>query len=208
MTRTNTEGARFAKASMGVTATTIAAILLGNASVAQAETFDGPYVGVAAGYEDYSDDLSGATYKAYAGWNIRLGENWVLAPEVSFGESTADGTEVRDTATFTETAVVGIDRQIGANLRFGRLVSDNVLVYAAGGWERFEVDATTTRRAKPCNNCTPTVQNFSFDEDLWTIGAGVEVALSEQFTLRGAYTYADGDAYHRHGLTAGLALQF
>ena len=105
MTRTNTEGARFAKASMGVTATTIAAILLGNASVAQAETFDGPYVGVAAGYEDYSDDLSGATYKAYAGWNIRLGENWVLAPEVSFGESTADGTEVRDTATFTETAV-------------------------------------------------------------------------------------------------------
>lgn len=141
MTRTNTEDARFAKASLGVTATTIAAILLGNASVARAETFDGPYVGVAGGYEDYSDDLSGATYKAYAGWNIRLGDNWVLAPEVSFGESTADSTEVRDTATFTETAEVGIDRQIGANLRFGRLVSDNVLVYAAGGWERFEVDA-------------------------------------------------------------------
>ncbi len=208
MTRTNMEGAQFAQASIGVTAMTIAVILLGNASVAKAETFDGPYVGVAAGYEDYSGDLSGATYKAYAGWNIRLGKDWVLAPEVSIGDSTASNTEVRETATFTETAAVGIDRQIGANLRFGRLVSDNVLVYAAGGWERFEVDAATTRRAKPCNNCTPTVQDFSFDEDLWTVGAGVEVALSERIALRGAYTYADGDAYHRHGLTAGLALQF
>lgn len=67
---------------------------------------------------------------------------------------------------------------------------------------------SSTRLAAGSANCTPTVQDFSFDEDLWTIGAGVEVALSEQFTLRGAYTYADGDAYHRHGLTAGLALQF
>lgn len=208
MTHLEKEGFRFAQASIGITTITIAAILIGNASVAQAETFDGPYVGVAAGYEDYSGGLSGATYKAYAGWNIKLGEDWVLAPEVSFGDSTAESTEVRETATFTDTAEVGIDRQIGANLRFGRLVSDKVLVYAAGGWERFQVDATTTRRAKPCNNCTPTVQDFSFDEDLWTIGAGVEVALSQQFTLRGAYTYADGDAYHRHGLTAGIAVQF
>lgn len=208
MTRKNNEGARFARTGMSVAATTIAAIVFGNAAIAHAEPFDGPYVGVAAGYEDYSGDLSGATYKAYAGWNIRLADKWVLAPEVSFGDSTADSTEVRETATFTETADVGIDRQIGANLRFGRLVSDNVLVYAAGGWERFRVDASTTRRAKPCNNCTPTVQEFSFDEDLWTLGAGVEVALSEQLALRGAYTYADGDAYHRHSLTAGLALQF
>lgn len=136
MTRTNKEDALFGTASIGVIAATIAAILLGNASAAQAETFDGPYVGGAAGYEDYSGDLSGATYKAYAGWNFPLGDKWVLAPEVSFGDSTANSTEVRDTSTFTDTAVVGIDRQISANLRFGRLVSDNVLVYAAGGWER------------------------------------------------------------------------
>lgn len=202
------EVASLVRAGVTAAATSLAAILLGNAAIARAETFDGPYVGAGAGYENYSGDLSGATYHAYAGWNFRLGDGWVLAPEVRFGDSSAQNTEQRSTTTQTTNARLAIDNQLGASLRLGKLVSDNVLIYAAGGWEQFEIDATTTRRAIPCNGCTPVVQDFSFDEDLWTLGGGVEVALSQRIALRGAYTYADGTSYRRHGLTAGLALQF
>lgn len=208
MENENNEVANLVRAGVTAAAMSVAAILFGNAAIARAETFDGPYVGAAAGYEDYSGDLSGAAYHAYAGWNFRLGDGWVLAPEVRFGDSSAENTVQRSTATQTTDARLAIDNQLGASLRLGRLLSDNVLVYAAGGWERFEVNATTTRRAIPCDGCTPVVQDFSFDEDLWTLGGGVEVALSQRIALRGAYTYADGVSYHRHSLTAGLTLQF
>lgn len=199
------ESARLLRAGLAVSAATIAAIALG---AARAESFHGPYAGAAASYESFSGELSGAAFKAYAGWNIPLGKDWVLAPEVSLAASTAEASETRETATFTETTRVSIGRQLGAELRLGRRLSEEALVYAAGGWQRLAVDARATRRPRPCNACTPTQSEIGFDEDVWTIGAGVELALSRRVTLRGAYALADGDAYPRHGLTAGLALQF
>lgn len=199
------ESARLLRAGLAVSAATIAAIALG---AARAESFHGPYAGAAASYESFSGALSGAAFKAYAGWNIPLGKDWVLAPEVSLAASTAEASETRATATFTETTTVGIGRQLGAELRLGRRLCEEALIYAAGGWQRFAVDARTTRRPRPCNACTPRQCEIGFDEDVWTIGAGVELALSRRLTLRGAYAFAEGDAYHRHGLTAGLALQF
>ena len=197
MTPLHDESARLLRAGLAVSAATIAAIALGNAGAARAESFRGPYAGAAASYESFSGELSGAAFKAYAGWNIPLGKDWVLAPKVSLAASTAEASETRETATFTETTRVSIGRQLGAELRLGRRLSEKALVYAAGGWQRFAVDARTTRRPKPCNACTPTQSAIGFDEDVWTIGAGVELALSRRVTLRGAYAFADGDACHR-----------
>lgn len=202
------ESARLLRAGLAVSAATIAAIALGNAGAARAESFDGPYAGAAASHESFSGELSGGAFKAYAGWNVPLGKDWVLAPEVSLAASTAEASETRETAAFTEATRVSIDRQRGAEPRLGRRLSEELLIYAACGWQRFAVDARTTRRPRPCNACTPRQCEIGFDEDVWTIGAGVELALSRRLTLRGAYAFAEGDAYHRHGLTAGLALQF
>lgn len=206
MTPLHDESARLLHAGLAVSAATIAAIVLGNAGAARAESFDGSIAGTAASCGSFSGELSGAAFKAYAGWNILLGKDWVLAPEVSLAASTAAASETRETATFTETTRVSIGRQRGAELRLGRRLSAELLIYAAGGRQRFAVDARTTRRPKPCNACTPTHSEIGFDEDVWTIGAGVELALSRRLTLRGAYALAEGDAYHRHGPTAGLAL--
>lgn len=190
-------------------AATIALVAVCAPGTVHAETFNGPYIGAAAGYESYSGDLTGATYHGYAGWDVRVGKKWVIGGELRFGDSTAGETERRDSATFTETAKTKVDNQLGAQLRAGRVIGERVLIYAAGGYERFDVKANTTRQPKPpCTNCNPTVQDSSFRENVWTAGAGAELAISKRFRLRGAYTYADGDAYHRHSLTASVAYQF
>jgi opacity protein-like surface antigen len=178
-------------------------------SPAEADVFNGPYVGVGGGYESYSGDLNGATYQVHAGWDVKVAGRLVLGAELRLGDSTAENVERRETATFTDVATTRINQQIGGQLRAGYLATDRVLIYASGGGERFKVDAATVRTPKPpCTNCTPNTQDFSFKEKVWTVGGGVEVGLSDRFRLRAAYSYADGDAYHRHSLSASLGVSF
>lgn len=174
-----------------------------------AEAFHGPYAGVSAGYESYSGDLDGVTYGAYAGWNVRLGNGWVVGPELRFSETSAKAVETSSTPSAVTVSRVAVNNQFGGQLRVGRLVTPSTLLFVTGGYERFDVDATTTRTPRaPCTVCTPVVSDFSFREDVWTAGAGVEWAMNARLRLRASYTYADGEAYHRHGVAAALAVQF
>jgi outer membrane autotransporter protein len=183
--------------------------LVASAPEVKADPFTGPYAGVSVGYETYSGPLSGATYGAFVGWDIRLGDAWVVGPELRFGDTTAKQTEVRNTATFTATATTRINTQLGAQLRVGRLLNERTLVYVAGGWERFDVDAEVVTQPKaPCTTCTASTQDFSFSENVWTVSAGTEWAFHDRWRVRAAYTYANGDAYTRHGFSAALAYQF
>lgn len=190
-------------------AATLAAAMLVAADPAEASPFSGPYVGVGAGYERYSRELDGATYHVVAGGDIRVRGSFVIGAEVRLGDSAAKAVERRETATFTEAATTKIDRQIGGQIRVGHLLGDQVLLFAAGGLERFTVDAQTKRTPKaPCTNCNPTVTDFSFKETLWTLGGGVEFALNDNLRLRTAYTYANGEAFDRHALALTVAVGF
>jgi opacity protein-like surface antigen len=107
---------------------------------------------------------------------------------------------------------VAIENQIGVNARIGYLVSNNVMLFGEGGYERFDVAANRTLRAQVCapptNNCVISRTDFSFDEDMWTVGAGAELAIDDNLRLRGTYTYGDGDGYNRNRFALTAALQF
>ena len=95
--------------------------------------------------------------------------------------------------------------------RIGYAVSDDVLLFAQGGYERLDIDAVRTVRAQACvppNGCLISRTDFSFDEDMWTAGVGVDWAATENLRLRAQYTYGDSDSYDRNRLSLAAAFQF
>ncbi|MEO1964775.1 outer membrane beta-barrel protein [Hyphomonas sp.] len=179
------------------------------APTALADTFSGPYFGLEAGYEDFSDDLDGGVYGVFAGWDIPVFDNWVIGIEGRLAEPDTSFRLSRDTGTATAVSAVDLNEQYGASLRFGRLFGERTLVFGQVGHEWFEVDATiTTTPTPPCQQCAPTLNDFSFDEEMPIYGAGIEHALTEKFRTRLIYTYGDGDAYERNRLSMGIAYAF
>jgi len=176
---------------------------------AQAEPFNGPFIGVEAGYESYPDDLSGGVASLVAGWDFKINDHWVVGVEGRYGEPSASDTETVASTTSTAVSKVELSNQYGAGLRVGRIFGERLLVYGTVGAERFDVEAirTVTPRA-PCTNCNPVRSDFSFTEDVTTFGIGTEWAVADNWSIHGAYTRADGDAYERNSITAGLKLRF
>jgi outer membrane immunogenic protein len=179
------------------------------APTAISQTFSGPYVGVEAGYETFPEDIDGGIYGAYAGWDVAITDNWVIGLEGRIAEPGASFRLSRDTGTGTAVSKVDLDSQYGISARLGRVFAENTLVFAQIGYEQFDVDASITTTPKPpCTQCAPTINDFSFEEEMPTIGAGVERALSEKIRARVVYTYGDGDAYERNRFSVGLAYRF
>ncbi|MDX2237006.1 MAG: outer membrane beta-barrel protein [Hyphomonadaceae bacterium] len=191
-----------------------AALAMGlGAGAAQAEPFQGLHIGLEAASESYDPTPDGeAVYAAFAGWDTRVGSVWVVGGGVRY---TIDGASASATETtpagFLQTASVSIEDQWAITGRIGRVFGERVLVFAEGGFERFDVDAVRTVRAAVCappNGCVVTRNDFSFEETLPTIGAGVEWAASEHVRLRGAYAYGDSDALERNRFSLAVAYAF
>ena len=178
-------------------------------SPAAAEPFEGPYLGAEVGYENYSDDLDGGVYGMFAGWDVPLSERWIIGVEARLAAPDASFSSSHDTGTGTAVSNVELNSQYGIGARIGHLVTKSTLLYGQVGYEHFDVDAAITTTPKPpCTQCAPTINDFSLDEDMLTLSAGVEQAVTERIRGRIVYTYGDGDAYDRHRVSLGLAYRF
>lgn len=182
---------------------------------AAAETFDGPYVGAQAGWTqsklgtletdvgtaqiDRSRDA--ATAGIFVGYNIQPADGVVLSAEgaVNFGFDDRVTRSHKD-------ATAAINPEYGFNLgiRAGYLLTRNTLVYARGGYENIRAsvsvrDIDGSRRSK---------DNF----DGWSVGGGVERAITDKVSARVEYRYSDlgdhGAKFERHQVLAGVAWHF
>ena len=176
-------------------------------------TFNGPYVGVQAGWQQdrqtlnagttsTSNNTSGFAYGGQIGYDFRLGEAAVA------------GVEVDLTGTTGSTAFTGFDinagRTISATLRAGYLLDPQGLLYVRGGYRnaRFTINDATGN-------------DVSSNRDGWTVGAGYERYLTQKVSARVEYNYtglgsealpttnvARSLDYNRHAVTAGLNFRF
>lgn len=180
-----------------------------------AKTFEGAYAGAQAGWSqnklgsvetdigtaqvDRSRDAS--TAGIFVGYNIQPANRIVLSAEgaVNFGFDDGVSRSQKD-------AMASINPEYGFDLgvRTGYLVTDNMLVYARGGYENVRasvdlLDLKGPRRGK---------DNF----DGWTIGGGVERAVTDRISARVEYRYSDlggnGTKFERHQVLAGIAYHF
>lgn len=176
---------------------------LGVAGAASAQAFNGPYIGGQIGWQqDRSkanlglvDSIGGVRQDAnksafaggvFAGYNALVGQQFVLGGEVGIdwgGKNIAispiGGDEVK------------AKRDISVVARAGALVTPQTLVYAKGGYAngRYRFSSGDL--------------GMSSNRDGWTLGAGVEQAITPNITARIEYSYVNygnvDDAYRSLG---------
>jgi opacity protein-like surface antigen len=174
--------------------------------------FAGPRAGVEVAYEDYGDGVSGEAVAAVAGWDFRLGQKLVLGLEARYTLHGVKGSETTTTpAQLLQTIDVGIKNNWGVGGRLGYAVSDRVLAFVQGGYEHLNINAVRTVRAQACappSGCQISRTDFSFGDDMWTAGAGLEWAATRNLRLRAQYSYGDSDSYNRNRVSLSAAFQF
>ncbi len=182
---------------------------------AHAENFDGPYVGVQGGFnraevadriEDggvIDEDISREAFVlgAYAGYNHKVGERFVLGAEA--GISAAFDDELRGLSGGNP---LTIDPRYSFDLtaRAGYLVNDKTIVYVRGGYAN-----TRIRTTLASDSGTVTMSD---NLDGWLVGGGVERALTDDISARLEYRYtdlgSDGGEFDQHQALVGISYNF
>ena len=182
---------------------------------AQAENFDGPYVGVQGGFNraEVADriDQAGAidadisreafVLGAYAGYNQKVGERIVLGAEAGISAGSDD--ELRGLSGGN---ALTIDPRYSFDLtaRAGYLVNDKTLVYLRGGYANTRVRATLASDTD--------VVTTSDNLDGWLVGGGVERALTDEISARLEYRCTDlgseGGDFDQHQALVGISYNF
>lgn len=177
------------------------AALVATPALAQ-EPFNGPYVGVQAGWLQDSGRLSvdnGATevitrakksgfeYGAQLGYDAKVGGQFVLGAEAFYNGST--GKNYLPGGDYVKG-----NRAFGLLARAGVLATPQTLVYATGGWEnaRFAYHDGPAKVSK--------------NKDGWTLGAGVEQMVMQNVGVRVEYRYSrfgNSDIADANVLTGG-----
>lgn len=187
----------------------------GVATVAGAEPFNGPFVGVQAGWEQadvgtastpLGDLAIGRSNDTVTG-GIFAGYDYKLSPRIVAGiEAGINLTDSDDLVRTAGGTTVSIDpeRSIDLSARLGYLVADTTLVYLRGGYSNVRAETALADAA-----------GTRFDKanlDGWLVGGGVERALSDSLSTRLEYRYSDlseGDGkFDRHQLLLGVAYRF
>lgn len=155
-------------------------------------TWTGFYVGLQTGYvfgdtdQSFTDgtilgsaDTSGWVYGGHVGYNWQM-NSFVFGLEADIEGGGVGGSH--SNAAGTVFASTDMDWQGSLRARMG-LAADRTLFYVTAGWAfaHANTDAFTPTAAG----------SFSSDLDGWTVGAGIEYAVSSNFTIRGEYRYTD-----------------
>jgi outer membrane immunogenic protein len=153
---------------------------------AEATAFDwtGAYIGATVGYGwgEYdvdtgtgsgSFDADGFTGGLYAGYNYAVTPNWIAGAEIDAMFGPGEDFSVGGTDVSTSTLFFGT-----ARARLG-YAFDSVMIYGTGGlaWGVGEAEFAGGSDS-----------NFHVG---WTVGGGIEAALTENITARAEYLYVD-----------------
>jgi len=163
-------------------------------------TWTGPYLGAVLGYGwgnfnvdtgfgASSPNVDGAKLGGYAGYNFDLGNNIVLGVEADLNWDNFDGGYAMNGSVKQEWDSTA---RLRAGYSFGR-----VLAYGTGG--------AAVSGAKVDSG----LNSDSNTHWGWTLGAGVEAAVTDHITARLEYQYADyGSEVYSTGLGAASNVDF
>jgi outer membrane immunogenic protein len=152
----------------------------------------GFYVGAAIGgvssdislrnYEDYSSSMNQFTAGGYVGYNHQFG-NFVAGLEGDVNARFGD----KELGYFNGPSnnVISSNWDASIRLRFGFLVTPRALIYATGGVAFSDYSA----QAVVC--CPTYIEALGGNRTGWTVGAGIEYALDNNWHLKAEYLYAD-----------------
>jgi len=194
----------------------IAAIaMLGAAAApAHADTFDGPYVGVTAGWErsEIADRIDAQPIAGeasrdalvlggYAGYNLKATDRIVIGAEAGFSAAVDDQNRA---ASAGKSLTIDPRYSFDLSARAGYLVTDKALVYVRGGYANTRVRTTLDGLTGPVT--------ASDNLDGWQVGGGLEYAISDRISARAEYRYSDlgsnGGQYDRHQTLVGVSYNF
>ena len=181
---------------------------------AQAETYDGPYVGVTAGWErgEIADRIETQSITAeasrdalvlggYAGYNFKVTDRIVIGAEAGFSATVHD--QIR-AASAGKSLTIDPRYSFDLSARAGYLVTDQALVYVRGGYANNRVRTTLDGLTGPVT--------ASDNLDGWQLGGGVEYAITDRISARAEYRYSDfgtnGGQYDRHQTLVGVSYNF
>jgi outer membrane immunogenic protein len=183
---------------------------------AQAEEFEGPFVGAAAGYsrdeigpdlgEDFELDRELDRDAAY--FQLFAGYDYAVTPKVRLGVEAAFGLGADDELRLgNANGAIELDPEYTFEFtgRAGYLVTDKALLYVRGGYQNSRVEATLTEVGEP------TLRDKD-NADGWLAGGGLEYAFGNNLRSRLEYRYSDlgnGAAnWDRHQVLAGVLWNF
>jgi outer membrane immunogenic protein len=178
-------------------------------TVAKAEVFNGPFVGVTAGWErnkledpfNIITDKSkrdGVKYGINAGYDVKLSDQFVIGVQADLGFTTGSDTRILGTSiTRLKPA-----RTFDFSGRAGFLASPKTLFYVRTGYSnaRFNLDETI--------NAVKT--RVGGNKDGWMYGGGLEYAFTDNISARAEYRRTDlkGENNNRDQMLVGVAYHF
>jgi len=182
--------------------------------IAQAQSFDGPSIGVQAGWSQTKTDApetelgvlpldsskDAATIGGFVGYDKSFGK-FVVGGEAGFSASTSD-----ELTGSSAAGTITIDPRWSFDLsaRAGYLINPKTLAYVRGGYanERIRTSVTGT-------GATALVDE---NRDGWMVGGGIERQILPHVSARIEYRYSDFDegegTFDRHQTLLGLSYRF
>jgi outer membrane immunogenic protein len=193
----------------------IAAALAGWSVQASAQDFNGPSVGVQAGWnstdvrlpeginevpgvDQSTDAFVGGAFLAY---DYEVMPRVVIGAQAEFNLAASD-----DFGAVGEAAALRLDPRYSFDLtaRAGYLVTPETLIYLRGGYSNARVRTTILTDSKETSS--------SDNRDGWMVGGGVERMITDHVSARLEYRYADlgegPDKFERHQVLVGAAYRF
>jgi outer membrane immunogenic protein len=175
-------------------------------TAAKAEVFNGPYIGVQAGWEQNKKEnpftiltdkskQSGIQYGLNAGYDVKLSDQFVVGVEAALGFTTNSDTRILGTSI----ARYKPARTFDFSARAGILASPSALFYVRTGYSnaRFNLDETVAAVKK----------RVSGNTDGWMIGGGLEYGFTDRISGRVEYRRTDlkGPNNNRDQMLVGVA---
>jgi outer membrane immunogenic protein len=176
---------------------------------ANAEVFNGPFIGVQAGWEQNKlnnpfniitdkSKRSGIQYGINAGYDIKLTESFVVGVEAGLGFTTHSDTRVLGTSI----ARLKPQRSFDFSARAGFLAAPSTLFYVRTGYSnaRFKVEETVNA----------VKSRIAGNSEGWMLGGGLEHAFTDNISGRIEYRRTDlkGEKNNRNQMLAGVAYHF
>nr|WP_047168112.1 outer membrane beta-barrel protein [Sphingomonas sp. Y57] len=182
---------------------------------ASAQDFNGPSIGVQAGWNSTDVRLPTASAgipgvdrssDAFVGGAF-LAYDYEVVPQVVIGAQAEFNLAASDEfGAAGDIARIEVDPQYAFDLtaRAGYLATPATLIYVRGGYSNARVRTTITTNAQKASS--------SDNRDGWMVGGGVERMITDHVSARLEYRYADlgegPEKFDRHQVLVGAAYRF